>query len=342
MRRASPKTKPTKIQARKKVLLSSLGASPAIVTEAIDKVEEEERIEFDIVVTIRTGHGESRRGEQDILRKHILSHYKGRILYIPLSVRAENIYTEKDSLEYLTAVAEQLRAYRDSADVYVSLAGGRKTMSASMAIAVQIYGAALLFHIIHRDVDESPSLRQKMSADYLVTLGSRSRELRSMLHPPLEKLQLVRFPIVSLFPLLNDLRRALNGVEIESFDRKTQDLLKTNRLVTAHGNRWRVTSAGDQLLKVLRDIQNVPAISQIREKLALAPTAGARALSDYVDAESKWKSKKPGVYTARMRIEDACNNIRMFGPSQEELANRNRAVYALLKIIESIEVAEEA
>jgi CRISPR-associated protein Csx14 len=242
---------------RQIILISSLGDSPAVVTEAIDKLEQVESIQFNQVITLGTNQYEVRQGE-DLLSEHIHVYYSGRITYIPQHVESSDILTEKENLDYLALVAETLRAYRRYSDVYVSLAGGRKTMSALMALAVQIYGAKLLCHVVHLMMSES--LQRKMSAAYL---NQFDEERDSLLHPDLEQIELARLPVVSLFPLINDFLNALGGKAGTEIDKTARQLLEANHLIEKQGGDWQATDMGKQLHSILNDIEMLPEPSSL-------------------------------------------------------------------------------
>ncbi len=237
---------------RQTILISSLGESPAVVTEAIDKLEREEGIRFTQVITLGTSECEVRQGV-DILSEHIPIHYNRRIAYSHDAIEATDVLTEKDNLDYLSLVARTLRTYRPFSDIYVSLAGGRKTMSALMALAVQIYGAKLLCHVVHLLMDQN--LQRKMTASYMKRYPE---EQTALLHPRLEELEVVRLPVVSLFPLLNDFLVALGGQDISALDKTARVLLEDAGLIEREGGEWKVTKLGQQLHTVLSDIELLP------------------------------------------------------------------------------------
>lgn len=103
---------------RQTILISSLGESPAVVTEAIDKLEHDERIRFTQVITLGTNQNDVRLGAE-ILSEHIPAHYQRRIAYSHQAIEATDVLTEKDNLDYLTLVAQILRTYRPFSDIYV-------------------------------------------------------------------------------------------------------------------------------------------------------------------------------------------------------------------------------
>jgi CRISPR-associated protein Csx14 len=325
--------------ARPRVLISSLGDSPAVVTEAIDKIQAEEGIQLDTVITVRTSHYESKMAEEDVLAEHLLQYYNGRILHVPLCISSYDIDTQEDNLEFLTVVAEQLKLHRSS-DVYVSLAGGRKTMSALMALAVQIYGAAVLFHVVHEDVDKDPELQRRMKPKYLRDLAAGSEELGSLLHPPLEKIRLARFPVVSLFPFLNDFYKALSGAVTTDVDGKIRDMLVSSNLIRDDGVALIPTESGKQLLEILEDIRSTPKISEIREKIIINVSTGAETLAGYLARRSEMEPTRIDVDTIRAQIIEIERREGVLGGDAALRHDKNRCRQTLIKICSHIEVEE--
>lgn len=239
---------------RQTVLISSLGESPAVVTEAIDKLEQEEKISFTQVVTLGT-HKYEVRQSAEILSEHIPAHYSKRIAYVPAYIQATDVNSERDNLDYLAEMAELLRSYRHLGDVYVSIAGGRKTMSALVALAVQIYGAKLLCHVINMMVEMDEALQRRMQASYLKRYPEEWSEL---LHPSLEELTLVRLPVISLFPMLDDFLAALGGQSTDRVEKSALLLLENGGLIKKSDAGWDVTETGKTLYGVLSDVESLP------------------------------------------------------------------------------------
>jgi CRISPR-associated Csx14 family protein len=234
------------------ILISSLGESPAVVTETVDAIEREERINIQRVITVGTSEW-SVELSQEALREEFLQFDGGRIAYIPQVIEAKDLLTEENHLEFLNLVATNLRAYQ-FADVYLSLAGGRKTMSAVMTIAAQIYGAKMLCHVV--PLDEELERRGEIHT----WSGLPCKEQQRVLHPPADKVRLVRLPLVSLFPLLDDFLRALRG---ETADAQAVRLLENSHLVQREQGQIKRTASGEQLFKILSDIEQLPAPSPL-------------------------------------------------------------------------------
>jgi CRISPR-associated Csx14 family protein len=233
------------------VLISSLGESPAVITETVDALEREERIHIDQVITIGTSEWTVWLS-QDVLREEF-AHL--RITYMNDGVKAQELITEADHLDYLHRVATWLRAYQEQS-VYLSLAGGRKTMSAIMTIAAQIYGVRMLCHIVPLD-EELERLGE------IRTWWELPEEKRKeVLHPSADKVRLVRLPLLSLFPLLDDLLLGLQGQT--NIAPQALQLLEKSGLVQQEQGVLKRTTSGEQLWMVLRDIEQLPSPSPLR------------------------------------------------------------------------------
>lgn len=272
------------------VLLSSLGESPAVVTETVDALEREEHIRIDRVVTIRTSEW-SVELSQEALQEEFMCFEGGRITYLPMQVKAADLLNESAHLEFLHAVATQLRMYR-FADTYLSLAGGRKTMSALMAIAAQIYGARMLCHIIPLDED----LERQGEIQTWHTLPQE--EQQRILHPPAEKVRLVRLPLISLFPLLQDFLGALQGqMDVEP---QAVRLLHDSGLIRREAGTLKRTPSGEQLYAVLSDIEQLPPASDRRpEEKVTIHDHGYSGKRDRIKAFANRLAQLPWVASVR-------------------------------------------
>lgn len=267
------------------ILISSLGESPAVVTETIDALRREEGIELDEVITIGTRDVDSRQSS-DFLERVLREDYHGRIHYIPDLLTD---FVDVDSQEAGAAFMEKICGWLDyyqGCDVYLSLAGGRKTMSAIMAWAAQFYPARLLCHVI---VDPLTEQEGKINS-----LKKKSRkEQQKILH--YEEVRLVRLPVVSLFPFLNDILTALRGEKIRS--RSVEELLKRNGLI----EEGRPTRAGERILQML-------------ERVGPPPDSGLSPQAKKIIYEDKNPGKHPGLqeYLERLLQVGYVREIRTF------------------------------
>ncbi|MBI4494821.1 MAG: hypothetical protein HY690_18765 [Chloroflexi bacterium] len=231
------------------VLVASLGESPAVVTATLDALEREDRVRIERVVTIGTGGWDVGRSVE-VLHREFQGHYGGRVAYIPDQVEAQDLLAEADHLAYLQAIARWLKTYR-AHRVYLSLSGGRKTMSALVAIAAQLYGAHALCHVVPQD----PTLEESSKVDQLLRLPVA--EQARVLHPGQDEVHLVRLPLLSLFPLLDDILATLRGGQ--GTDPRAADVLLASGLVAREGGAMVATPPGRQLLELLDEVEQLPA-----------------------------------------------------------------------------------
>lgn len=274
----------------RKILVASLGEAPAVVTETINKIEEEERIQFDEVITISTS-GSATRESIDMLCKEIAEHYTKRITYIPDYIKALDIDTEEDNLDFMKKVCEWLKRYKKD-DVYISLAGGRKTMSAIMVLAAQIYGARMLCHVIAEPYTESQG-----NIETLERLTPEER--KNIFHPKSEDVILVRLPFISLFPMIGLFIDALKGQEIgkDSSDDLAFRILEDNHLIEKKEGKVTPTFLGKRLLSILEDVESLPVPSPLRpdEKKVTIHDHGYGGKIKQVEAFAKRFTQSPYV-----------------------------------------------
>lgn len=233
----------------KNVLISSLGESPAVVTETVDALKREENIEIHCVITVSTNEWTVQLS-QDVLMEEF---NRLGIRYYPYQMDSKELLTEEEHLAYLHQVATLLYQNQKN-DVYLSLAGGRKTMSALLTIAAQIYGAKMLCHIVPLD--------EELERDGEIRRWSilPREEQQRVLHPPSDKVRLVRLPLVSLFPLLDEFLSILRG---DLGEAHALQLLESSRLVKREGGQIKRTASGEHLFKILSDIKRLPSPSPL-------------------------------------------------------------------------------
>ena len=112
--------------AKRNVLLSSLGLSPAVVTETIDALKHI-GLQIDTVVLLSTSNERIIDTYVPLLSDDFSDTYQGEIELIPASIANDDIWTPQDNLEFIKLATTFLNTYRKRGDnVYVSIAGGRK------------------------------------------------------------------------------------------------------------------------------------------------------------------------------------------------------------------------
>ena len=229
-----------------KLLLSTLGESPAVVTEAIDKLRAS-GIEITHISLLGTKDEDVEKA-MELLYKHIPTYYQGRINFYNMDVTStyHDIDTVEATVEFLKKACTALGScLKSGGEVHVCIAGGRKTMSALLTLAVQFYGATSLFHII---VDPEIEKKEK---DHIKDLYNMSEEeLKPYLHPPPDKIKLVKLPFIGLFPLLDRIISTLKGEK----DPEIASLLEQNKLLQNSGP----TELGNVVLGILEKVKSAP------------------------------------------------------------------------------------
>lgn len=240
------------------ILFSSLGRSPGVVTGTVDALVRA-RCPIGEVCTFSTADLVVQDGSVELLKYEFRTHYDDRIDYVDYSITAEDLVTPDDNLVFANLVASYLVSYRKQGrDVIISLAGGRKTMSAVMALTAQLFGAKMLCHIV-----VSPTLERMggIRADQILendAIPKLSRELRPALHP--EDAELIILPFVSLFPALGGIAAALRGKKPFSVPDVTT-LLHESLLIDDDSQP---TSAGRGLLELLERVEMTPEPTPLR------------------------------------------------------------------------------
>jgi CRISPR-associated protein Csx14 len=230
----------------KKVLLATLGESPAVITEAIDKLRAD-GVSVDSVVVLTTQDTYAQNA-LSLLSDHLPAYYHGQVGLMDARI-LEALYdvdSDRSALKFMNEACTALRYYREMRwEVYACIAGGRKVMSALLALAVQFYGAQRLFHVLVED----PVLEEE---GHISNLKNKPPEEQNRaLHPPVEQIKLVNLPFIGLFPWLRDLIAGLRGSPVRP---EVKSLLEDNLLISA----GELTPIGKMVLQVLESVDALP------------------------------------------------------------------------------------
>lgn len=257
----------------RKILVATLGETPQVVTEAIDVLKAVKGIEIEEVVTVSTKGCKKVDMAQELLREDINRTYGNKIVYYNWPTDFEDVDDQWANIGFMKIVCSVLLHYKGS-ERYVSIAGGRKTMSALMTLAVQMYGANGLYHVL---VDEN-DISAKADIDYLT--GDLDEETKKRIfHPPTEKLKLIELPFISLFPYISEFLKVLKGEKSE--DLKVEKILLETGLVKKDKDKLIATPLGNQVKQIIEDIQLLPLPSPLRpdeKKIHLSEHHGKKYL----------------------------------------------------------------
>jgi hypothetical protein len=168
------------------VLIASLGDHPTVVTAMVKALAEIAGISLDLVHVIYPAVEGERFIEwgYEQIEERLQDRYEVRPCPLPFS--DANSYER--SIEFLQCLASLLDGHQAAGDVvYLSLAGGRKNMSAMMALATQFYPCAKgLYHLIDR-YEDYKTQRSFLRADELLY----DPDLESRFFPETERLERV-------------------------------------------------------------------------------------------------------------------------------------------------------
>ncbi len=240
----------------KRLLIATLGTSPAVITEAIDLLAEQE-VRIDGVFLLMTQDRDV-QAACELLSEHLPSHDKiNWIVPLPVASYADDVDNREIAVEFMQEACKVLKMHRDVRnEIFVSIAGGRKVMSALLALAAQFYGANRLFHVW-----VPPWIEERGEIDKLYHLRSFPDRLNEVLHPPLtasesDRPRLVDLPFIGLFPLLPEILAALQS---QSSSKSVKDLLVANGLLTSAGQ---VTALGESVAYILQGVESLPPVRQ--------------------------------------------------------------------------------
>ncbi len=170
------------------VLIATLGDWPIVVTAMFRLLHKKENIgAIEKVVVLHPREGPREKGYL-MIATALQSECKVESHELPF----EDVYSEHDSYIFLHELFQRLYAHRQSGDtVYLSLAGGRKNMSALMALAAPFYSCVKqLYHMI--DSEEYGTRKNFRTVEDLWTYDED--DWSEALKPDMTSLKLVEIP----------------------------------------------------------------------------------------------------------------------------------------------------
>src|SRR2546421_1766589 len=170
------------------VLIATLGESPIVVTAMYDLLKKRQQLAIDKVVILQPEGGLIPLAF-DLIREALQD--KCEVIAEPLGF--EDADNEAHSFSFLRTLYRLLNDEREN-KVYLSLAGGRKNMSALMAILVPLFPCVEgLYHVI--DPDEGTRRYHFKSIEDILNLPDDERLSYFLLtDDQLERLKLVKIP----------------------------------------------------------------------------------------------------------------------------------------------------
>ncbi len=175
------------------VLIASLGRAPGVITGTMDALIEQGKKPGRVYLAT-TSDQLIWDGCIPLIREEFHKHYPNVELRTEEAcIKSDDIYDEEDNAEFMRKVAAIMHKeiIASGNEVYLSLAGGRKTMSAAMVLLGQLYGVKSVLHLL---VD--PELESKGMIKRLAELPEEEKRL--VLHPPAESRRLIEFPVFAI------------------------------------------------------------------------------------------------------------------------------------------------
>ena len=177
----------------KNVLIATLGESPIVVTSMVQALKTKKDMTIDQLHVIHP-HGERLIDlGYDLLKEHL----NGECIVTQSILPFPDANSRDTSIEFLRVLSDSIQTHEDRGDsVYLSLAGGRKNMSALMAVTCQFFECVRgLYHVL--DKYEDDPIKQNFHS--IEALFDFEEDIRGeKLSPPADELILVEIPYEQL------------------------------------------------------------------------------------------------------------------------------------------------
>jgi CRISPR-associated Csx14 family protein len=169
------------------IVIASLGDSPVVVTALFDLLQQEKK-GIDQLTVFYTTESITLIGYEDLILKSL--QHRCKIQGIPLYT--EDVGSEEAVYDFLRQLYQQLSVHQDNGDsVYLSLAGGRKSMAALMALLAPLFPCVKgLYHIL--DLDEDKKGHHFWSTRSLYDLAAADQQRH--LFPTDNRVKLITIP----------------------------------------------------------------------------------------------------------------------------------------------------
>lgn len=178
------------------VLIASVGESPAVITsmyEALHKHPDGPHVKIDKVILIYPDYdsGKHINAGIDCIEDYLRNKCSIELIGLPF----EDVYSKEHSIEYLRTISQAIFNNRYN-DVHLSIAGGRKNMSALTTVVTQFYSCIRgVYHVVDR-CESKPSERHFLTIEELINKTKDERE--KYMKPVLADIALINIPFTTL------------------------------------------------------------------------------------------------------------------------------------------------
>lgn len=177
----------------KNVLIATLGESPIVVTSMVQALQTQKGMVINQLHVIHP------QGEKliDLGYEMVEEHFNGKCIVTQSPLPFPDANSRETSIEFLRVLSDSIQTHEAAGDhVYLSLAGGRKNMSALMAVTCQFFECVRgLYHVLDKHEDD-PITRNFHSIETLFDFPEDRRVEK--LSPPANELILVEIPYEQL------------------------------------------------------------------------------------------------------------------------------------------------
>lgn len=177
----------------KNVLIATLGESPIVVSSMVQALQTKKDLTIDELHVIYP------QGERliDLGYDLLKEHFNGVCTVTQSTLPFPDANSRERAIEFLRILSDSIRTHENMGDhVYLSLAGGRKNMSAVMAVTCQFFECVRgLYHVLDKHEDD-PIKRNFHSIEALFDFPEDGRAKK--LSPPVEEFTLVEIPYEQL------------------------------------------------------------------------------------------------------------------------------------------------
>ena len=258
----------------KNVLIATLGESPIVVTSMVQALKTKKDMTIDQLHVIHPQGEELINLGYDLLKEHL----NGECVVTRSILPFPDVNSRDTSIEFLRVLSDSIQTHEDAGDfVYLSLAGGRKNMSALMAVTCQFFECVRgLYHVLDKYEDD-PIKQNFHSIEALFDFEENVRGEK--LSPPADELILVEIPYEQL-PSGVALRQYLYETQsnpnvsppieidnVEAFGREIFQKKKTNLLdvhLSEEAYEFYQANSGEtqkRLMSYFRSMRNPQALS---------------------------------------------------------------------------------
>lgn len=193
------------------VMIATLGEHPAVITAGITAMEKIAGIPIHRLHVLHPQDTDKYIGREgyQLIERHLRG--QCQVFSVPLPFSDAN--STETSIQFLRRLVDTLNQYQDDQkyNVYLLIAGGRKSTAAFMALVGQFYSAVHgIYHLLDKNENSRnpafPSIEQ-------LELEMTAAEIQAALDPPIERLNLISIPYPGAFASPVKLRTALKSFE---------------------------------------------------------------------------------------------------------------------------------